>query len=119
MKTETGGSRWSRFLFWTALFNGLGLCGLLIWLFFNFQSAEHHFWLHWLALACWALLLMQGLLALVVMVHQLWHRRWSAALVWLLWAGLGLGLCMVTMFPVTVLFGIGSSVGEPPPGSPE
>ena len=119
MKTETGGSRWSRFLFWTGLLNGLTLCGLVIGVFYNYQFVERHLWPLWLTWGCWLLLAIQGLFAVVVMVRRLLLRRWTLALVWLLWAGLGLGICAATALPIMVLSGAGASVGEPPPGSPE
>ena len=116
MKTGTVASHWSRFLFWTGLLNGLVLCGLLIEVFFNHRFADGPFWL----LGSWNLLIAQGLLAVVVMVRRLLHRRWGPALAWLLWASLGLGLCAAAMLPVMALSGLaGVSVGEPPPGSPE
>ena len=115
MKTGTGASHWSRFLFWTGLLNGLVVCGLIIGLFFNYQFAETHFWL----MGCWLLLAAQGLLAIVVMARRLLHRRWGPALVWLLWASLGLGLCAAALLPVLALNGLGTSAGESPPGSSE
>jgi|GEM_PF-4318770 len=115
MKNGAVASYWSRLLFWTGLLNGLVLGGLIIGWLFNYRFAETPFWL----MGCWQLLAAQGLLAIVVMVRRLLHRRWGPALAWLLWATLGLGLCAATMLPVMVLNGAGTSVGEPAPGSPE
>jgi hypothetical protein len=121
MKAGARASNWSRLLFWTGLLNGLALCGLIIGLFLNYQSASFLFWLPELTRACWLLLVAQGLFAVVVMVRRVLSRQWAQALIWLLWTGLGLGLCAVTMVPITLLSfreGFSISVGEPPPGSP-
>ncbi|WP_152559810.1 hypothetical protein [Hymenobacter sp. IS2118] len=70
-------------------------------------------------MGCWLLLLAQGLLAIVVMVRRLLNRRWGPALVWLLWAGLGLGLWVIATLPVLVLNGAGTTIDGPLLGSPE
>lgn len=89
------------------------------WIYFHYQ--EFYRTGHWflLALALWLVLVGVSLLALVLLLKNLFRRCIKRALAWAVLGGLAFSSCAIASFPVVLLTFPAVSVGEPPPGSSE